>query len=67
MNWYLDLINIYGRRNASEEFFDNTRPFSNGNPSFSYDTLNSPYIQSPLSGGRVIYLPMINFGIEVRF
>jgi hypothetical protein len=67
MNWYLDLINIYGRRNPSEENFDNTKPYTNGNPGYSYDTLNSPYIQSSLSGGRLVYFPMVNFGIEVRF
>jgi hypothetical protein len=67
MNWYVDLINVYGRRNPTEENYDNTKPFTNGNPGYNYDTLNSPYIQSGLSGGRLVYLPMINFGIEVRF
>lgn len=68
VNGYIELINLFGRRNISGQNFDNTKPYLNGvNPSPVYDTLNSPYIQSPLPGGRLVYLPLVNFGIEVRF
>ncbi|WCL50401.1 TonB-dependent receptor plug domain-containing protein [Leptospira sp. GIMC2001] len=67
MNWYLEFLNLYGRRNPISEFYDNTLTFSNANPTYNYDTLNSPYIQGSFNGGRKIYYPMIHFGIEVKF
>ena len=68
VNGYIEIINFYGRRNASGQNFDVTKPYLNGsNPSPVYDTLNSPYVQSPLPGGRLVYLPLINIGLEVRF
>lgn len=67
MNWYLELINVYGRRNPISEQFDNNREFSRSNPGFNFDTLNSPFIQSVDARGKIIYLPMVQFGLEVRF
>ncbi len=68
VNGYIEIINFYGRRNSSGQTFDPTKPFLKGvNPSPVYDTLNSPYVQSPLPGGRLAYLPLINIGLEVRF
>lgn len=67
VNWYVELINVYGRRNPISQNFDNTRPYSSDNPRYNYDTLNSPYIQSTMSGGRKVYLPMVVIGMEVRF
>ncbi|MCB1180323.1 MAG: TonB-dependent receptor plug domain-containing protein, partial [Leptospiraceae bacterium] len=67
MNWYVELINLYGRRNPISQSFDNTRPYSSDNPRNTFDTLNSPYIQTTLPGGRKLYLPMIVIGMEVRF
>ncbi len=68
VNGYIEVINLLGRRNISGETFDVTKPYLNGsNPSPVYDTLNSPYIQSPLPGGRLVYLPLLNIGVEVRF
>ncbi|MDX1961353.1 MAG: TonB-dependent receptor plug domain-containing protein [Leptospiraceae bacterium] len=67
INPYIEFINLYGRRNPASENFDNTRPYSPGNPSYNYDTLNSPYIRVSYSDGRLLFLPMINFGMEVRF
>ncbi|MCE9502026.1 MAG: porin, partial [Leptospira sp.] len=68
INVYLELINLYGRRNPTGQDFSNTKPYVNGsNPALSYDTTNSPYIQSPVTGGHLLYLPYINFGIEARF
>jgi hypothetical protein len=67
-NVYLEIINLYGRRNVSGQNFVATRPFLNGfNPEPTFDTVNSPYVQSPLPGGRLVYLPLVNFGLEVRF
>jgi len=67
MNGYLELINLYGRRNPISEQFDLNNPFSRDNPGFNYDTLNSPYIQSVDARGKIIYLPMVQFGLETRF
>jgi len=67
MNWYIELINVYGRRNPTSQVFDNTRPYSSDNPRKDFDTLNSPYIQTTLPGGRLVYLPMVFFGLEVKF
>ncbi len=68
VNGYIEVINLLGRRNVSGENFDVSKPYLNGsNPTPVYDTLNSPYIQSPLPGGRLVYLPLLNIGLEVRF
>lgn len=68
VNGYIEVINLLGRRNVSGENYDVTKPYLNGsNPTPVYDTLNSPYIQSPLPGGRLVYLPLLNIGLEVRF
>jgi hypothetical protein len=67
-NVYLEIINFYGRRNISGQNFVATKPFIPGNnPEPTFDNLNSPYIQTPLQGGRLAYLPLLNFGLEVRF
>jgi len=67
-NWYVELVNFYGRRNQSGENFDNFRAFQRGvNPSPIFDTVNSPFIQTVRPGGNLVYLPLLNLGIEVRF
>ncbi|NUM40149.1 MAG: TonB-dependent receptor plug domain-containing protein, partial [Leptospiraceae bacterium] len=68
MNMYLEFVNLYGKRNIVSEEFQNTKPYlKNSNPSPTYDTTNSPYIQSPVRGGHLMYLPLINFGLEAKF
>jgi hypothetical protein len=68
VNGYIEVINLLGRRNISGQTFEATKPYLNGsNPTPTYDTLNSPYVQSPLPGGRLVYLPLLNIGVEVRF
>ncbi len=68
VNVYLELINTFGQRNAAGETFSNTKPFNYGsNPTTTYDTTNSPYIQSSVPGGRIVYLPLVNFGVEAKF
>lgn len=59
MNWYIELINVYMRRNVLGEDFDTTRPFSRTNPSPQYDFF---LLQTPN-----FILPFINVGLEVRF
>jgi len=72
VNWYVELLNVYGRRKPLSENFNPFQPYSTGrfspqNPVHNYDNLNSPYIQTVMPGGRLIYLPMVVFGLEVRF
>jgi len=68
VNVYLEFVNFYGRRNQSGQDFDNLRAYQRGtNPAPVYDTVNSPYIQSIDPNGRIVYLPIINLGMEVRF
>ncbi len=68
LNAYVEFVNLYGKRNAISEQFQNTKPYVNGsNPTPSYDTTNSPYIQSPIRGGHLVYLPLVNFGLEAKF
>lgn len=59
MNVYLELINVYIRRNILEESYDTTRPYSRTNPSPQYDFYT-------LSAGN-FYMPFFNIGLEVRF
>ncbi|MCC5813549.1 MAG: TonB-dependent receptor plug domain-containing protein [Leptospira sp.] len=67
MNWYLEFINLYGRRNPISEQFDVNNQFSGSNPGLNFDTLNSPFIQSVDARSKKIFLPMVQFGLEVRF
>ncbi|GBF51943.1 TonB-dependent receptor plug domain protein [Leptospira ryugenii] len=68
INFYLELVNFYGRLNQSGFNFDNLSPYQRGtNPAPIYDTVNSPYVQSQRPNGSIIYLPLINLGMEVRF
>ncbi|TGN10117.1 TonB-dependent receptor [Leptospira ilyithenensis] len=67
INVYFELINSFGRRNPSGETFSNTESYQAGkNPSTNYDTTNSPYIET-MFGGKTVYIPLLNFGVEVRF
>lgn len=67
-NFYIEFVNFYGKRNVSGMQFDNFRPYiPSTNPKPVYDTLNSPYIQTPLPGGHLLFLPLITIGMEVRF
>lgn len=60
LNWYIELINIYIRKNTNGESFDNSRPFSATNPipAETFGTLVLP-------GNQVI--PFFNIGMEVHF
>lgn len=68
LNVYLEFVNFYGRKNQTGYDFDNLKAYQNGvNPSSTYDTVNSPYIESQRPNGSPINLPLINLGMEVRF
>lgn len=60
LNWYIEIVNVYMRKNKSGFGFDNSRPFSANNPSENptFGTLELP-------GGTVI--PFFNVGMEVHF
>ncbi|HMX57072.1 MAG TPA: TonB-dependent receptor plug domain-containing protein, partial [Leptospiraceae bacterium] len=64
-NWYVELINVYAHRNVEGENFDFLYPYAKGsNPAYSYE---STYIQTPIGGGRLLLLPLINIGLEMKF
>ncbi|MCB1315256.1 MAG: TonB-dependent receptor, partial [Leptospiraceae bacterium] len=64
-NFYMELINFYARRNPESTSFDFLYPYVRGtNPSVNYE---STYIQTPVGGGRILLLPLINFGMEIQF
>ncbi len=68
INVYLEFVNFYGRQNVTGYNFDNLQAYQRGvNPSSTYDTVNSPYIQSQRPNGSPINLPLVNLGMEVRF
>jgi hypothetical protein len=68
INVYLELVNFYGRQNQTGFNFDNFSAYQRGvNPASTFDTVNSPYIQSQRPNGSPINLPLINLGMEVRF
>src|SRR6185295_19466131 len=53
-NWYVELINVYARKNVESENFDFLYPYVNGsNPSYQYE---STYIQTPIGRGRQLLL-----------
>jgi hypothetical protein len=60
MNLFVELINLYARRNQVGESFNNAFPASltNPSPSFDFSTLELP-------GGQII--PLINVGLETKF
>lgn len=68
INVYLEFVNFYGRKNQTGYNFDNLKAYQSGvNPASTYDTVNSPYIESQRPNGSLINLPLINLGMEVRF
>lgn len=60
INWYLEIINVYLRKNVNGEEFENIKPYSINNPSpeETFGTLDTP-------NGLVI--PFFNVGMEVKF
>lgn len=60
LNWYLEIVNVYMRKNKNGFDFDNSKPFSATNPreNDTFGTLELP-------GGTVI--PFFNIGMEVHF
>jgi hypothetical protein len=60
MNYYLEFINLYARTNYVERQFKSGRPFSEFNPTFGQDPAILPL-------RNLTNLPLINFGLEVRF
>lgn len=60
LNWYLEIVNVYLRKNTNGEGFDNSRPFSatNPTPSPTFGTLELP--------NRTI-IPFFNIGMEAHF
>ena len=64
-NYYVEIINVYARRNPESESYDNLYPYARGqNPAVAYE---STFIQTPVGQGRTLLLPLINMGIEIRF
>lgn len=60
LNWYLEIVNVYLRKNTNGESFDNSRPFSatNPTPSQTFGTLELP--------NRTV-IPFFNIGMEAHF
>jgi hypothetical protein len=60
INWYIEIVNIYLRKNVNGESFSSIKPYSinNPTPSETFGTLETP-------GGTVI--PFFNVGMEVKF
>ncbi|GBF50888.1 TonB dependent receptor [Leptospira ryugenii] len=60
INWYLEIVNVYLRKNTNGESFDNSRPFSGTNPvpSQTFGTLELP--------NRTV-IPFFNIGMEAHF
>ena len=59
MNFYVEIINLYMRKNVLDENFDTTKPFSKTNPSPQFDFF---LLQTPS-----FIIPIFNVGLEVRF
>ena len=59
MNMFVEVINLYVRKNEVGQSFDNTRPYSITNPKPSQDF-------GMMSNGKA-NMPLINVGLEARF
>ncbi len=60
VNWYLEIVNVYIRKNTNGEGFDNARPFSRTNP-----TPSETFVTLVLPGNQII--PFFNVGMEAHF
>ncbi|MDZ4726038.1 MAG: TonB-dependent receptor [Leptospira sp.] len=60
LNWYLEIVNVYLRKNTNGQSYDNSRPFSatNPTPAQTFGTLELP--------NRTI-IPFFNIGMEAHF
>jgi hypothetical protein len=60
INWYLEVVNVYLRKNVNGENFNNIKPFSinNPTPSETFGTLETP---------NGLILPFFNVGMEAKF
>lgn len=64
-NYYVEIINAYAHKNQETANYNFLRPYVPGyNPAPQYE---STYVETPVGGGRVLLLPLINVGIEVKF
>ncbi|MDX1958026.1 MAG: TonB-dependent receptor plug domain-containing protein [Leptospiraceae bacterium] len=60
MNYYIEFINLYVRRNSTGQQFKTGRPYSELNPSQGFEPTILPIADKT-------YIPLINFGLEVKF
>ncbi len=64
-NYYIEIINAYAHKNQESANYNFLRPYVPGaNPEPQYE---STYVETPVGGGRILLLPLINVGIEVKF
>lgn len=67
-NYFVEFINLYARRNEEPQQFSSFNflyPYNRGtNPAPGYE---STYIGTPIGRGRILRLPLINIGLEVKF
>ena len=64
-NYYVELINTYGRKNPDQENFDFLYPYTRrSNPLVAFD---STYFEVPVGNGRRLRMPLINVGMEIAF
>ncbi|TGL60480.1 TonB-dependent receptor [Leptospira sarikeiensis] len=59
VNWYLEIVNVYMRKNVSGEEYDNTKPYSRTNPKDSE-------VFGTLVVGSSTVIPFFNVGMEIR-
>jgi len=57
---FMEILNLYGRRNVVSQAWKHQSPFSEINPSTNLDLASFPFTQ-------ITTLPLFNFGLEVSF
>ncbi len=63
-NIFVELLNVYLRKNPEGINFDRARPYSVTNPSVADGFGN---LEVPAGKGRAYRIPLLNLGIEVKF
>lgn len=63
-NVFLELINVYVRKNPQGMGFNRAMPYSLSNPTTAYAF---DYLQIPEGKGKSRRIPLFNFGIEMQF
>lgn len=65
-NVFFEALNVYMRKNTDQLSYSTGRPFSETNPTESYDIIGAG-LRIPVSDNSVLKAPLFNIGLELKF